>query len=86
MTKYKTYSQYTYNIKLIFRDSISEPGTVEMKFGPVGRTLQIYNVPATDVLFEEVLLPGGEHVMQSHYQNGKDVISPFYVEIEKLEH
>ena len=71
-----------YQIKLTFRDAITEPGKVEMKFGPVGRELQVENVPATEVVFEDVLLPAGQHVLQTLYQNGKDVISPFYVEIE----
>lgn len=72
-----------YQIKLTFRDAITEPGKVEMKFGPVGRELQVENVPATEVVFADVLLPAGQHVLQTLYQNGKDVISPFYVEIEK---
>lgn len=73
-----------YNIKLIFRDTISEPGKVEMKFGPVGRAFEVDDVPVAEVVFDDVLLPEDEHVMQSLYQNGKDVISPFYVIIEKL--
>jgi arylsulfatase len=73
-----------YNIKLIFRDTITEPGKLEMKFGPVGRQLIIDEFPVTEVVFEDVLLPEGQQVLQTQFQNKNDIISPFYVEIEKI--
>ncbi len=72
-----------YRITLTFRDTIEEPGKVEMKFGPVGRKRMVENVPVNEIVFDRVLLPKGIHNLQTLYQNGTDVISPFYVEIEK---
>jgi arylsulfatase len=73
----------TYDFKLTFRDTIQTPGRLEMKVGPVGSRVSIEEVPVTSYTFKDVQLKPGEHVFQTWFQNKNEVISPFYVEIEK---
>jgi arylsulfatase A-like enzyme len=72
-----------YDFRLTFKDTIHIPGKIEMKIGPVGREVAIEQVPVTSFTFENVQLQPGEHVLQTWFQNTSEVLSPFYVEIEK---
>jgi len=74
-----------YSVTLTFKDTITGPGMVKMKFGPAGRFREIENVPATRVEFNDIFMPAGEFVLETLYQNGEEVISPFYVEIKNNE-
>ncbi|MFW6277552.1 MAG: sulfatase-like hydrolase/transferase, partial [Prolixibacteraceae bacterium] len=72
-----------YDFRLTFKDTIQNPGKIEIKIGPVGREVAIEQVPITTFTFEDVQLKPGEQVLQTWFQNKNEVISPFYVEIEK---
>jgi len=72
-----------YDIKLSFRDTIQTPGKIELKIGAIGREYAIENVPVTEFTFENIQIPEGEQVLQTWFQKKNEVISPFYVEIEK---
>jgi hypothetical protein len=72
-----------YDFRVTFRDTIQNPGKIEMKIGSVGREVSIKQVPVSSFTFENVQIKPGEQVLQIWFQNKNEVISPFYVEIEK---
>ncbi len=72
-----------YNIKLSFRDTLVNTGRVELKIGPTGRSKVIGQKPVTELEFSEIFLQNGEYVLQSWYQDQDEVISPFYIYINK---
>ncbi len=73
-----------YRVKLTFRRPVEIAGRISIRFGEIGRSRMVSAEPFTEYVFEDVYLTAEDYIFQSWFQQGSELISPFYVEIERM--
>lgn len=72
-----------YDFSLSFQEPINIKGNMHLRVGPIGRKMKVTESPVSEFQFEEVFLDKDDYVLHTWFQKNDQLISPFYVEVER---